>query len=366
MKEDVNIEELFKQKFENFEGQVDPSAWANISQSIGTTGGATGATGAGLSGFAKVAIIVGAAAVTTFSVWYFTNDSTEQPDNENTVLVNHTEDVELNDTEVSDENAEVSSNEISETNSSEDNTTNTNNSEEQLENVVEESNETPGNEDPVKLDLQDPSELVDVNPNDDQQTQKDNTGEESVVDPNKEEVGTIKDPVEIPEIEAAPVIVSVSGNNVTFKANARNHDNVTWNFGDGLSRSGDDVTHVYGKPDVYEVTVEVSNGHGQLNVYTLEVVIEGTSSITKIPNILTPNNDNTNDYFFIESEGLDQFMIKVFDRAGNEVYSSSDPNFRWNGQQKDGSVLKGNYRYILSAIGEDGLTYQTTGSLTIQ
>ena len=58
MKEDINIEELFQQKFENFEGNVSPDVWANISQSIGATTTTTVVT-TGLSTFAKVAIVSG-------------------------------------------------------------------------------------------------------------------------------------------------------------------------------------------------------------------------------------------------------------------------------------------------------------------
>ena len=78
MKENTNIEDLFKDKFDNFEANVDPSVWANVSQSINAGATSAGTAGAGLSGIAKVAIIAAAVTVTSVSVWYFTKDSDEE------------------------------------------------------------------------------------------------------------------------------------------------------------------------------------------------------------------------------------------------------------------------------------------------
>ena len=73
MKDNINIEELFKSKFDNFEGNVDPSAWANIQQGINAAA-VWGTVATGLSGIAKVAIIVGVVSVTAVSAWYFSGD----------------------------------------------------------------------------------------------------------------------------------------------------------------------------------------------------------------------------------------------------------------------------------------------------
>ena len=47
MKDNLNIEELFQDKFSSFEGSVSPDAWANIQQGMNAAGvaGTTAATG---------------------------------------------------------------------------------------------------------------------------------------------------------------------------------------------------------------------------------------------------------------------------------------------------------------------------------
>ena len=115
MKDNINIEELFKDKFEGFEGQVDPSAWANISQSLANGAATTGgAVSGGPSSIAKVAIVAGLVGVTSVTAWYFSsgdnnenivaNDTQEQVENNeesqeddvktmgNNILVNDTND----------------------------------------------------------------------------------------------------------------------------------------------------------------------------------------------------------------------------------------------------------------------------------
>ena len=55
MKDNLNIEQLFRDKFSSFEGEVSPNAWANIQQGLST--GAVVKTG--LSTALKTALISG-------------------------------------------------------------------------------------------------------------------------------------------------------------------------------------------------------------------------------------------------------------------------------------------------------------------
>lgn len=51
-----------------------------------------------------------------------------------------------------------------------------------------------------------------------------------------------------------------------------------------------------------------------------------------VPNVFTPNNDGINDYFKIEyNEGIISSELHIFDRWGNEVFTSFDLNPQWDG-----------------------------------
>jgi len=77
-----------------------------------------------------------------------------------------------------------------------------------------------------------------------------------------------------------------------------------------------------------------------------------------ISNIITPNVDGKNDYFFIKN--LDQFpgtTVKILNRWGLNVYNSSDYKNDWNGDVPDGVYF---YTVSLPGAGEK------TGTVTIQ
>lgn len=69
----------------------------------------------------------------------------------------------------------------------------------------------------------------------------------------------------------------------------------------------------------------------------------------KIPNVLTPNNDHKNDFFFIEGlwEGS---SLEVFNRWGQKVYSTDNYQNDWAGILENGRLLSnGTYFYVLES-----------------
>ena len=50
-----------------------------------------------------------------------------------------------------------------------------------------------------------------------------------------------------------------------------------------------------------------------------------------VPTSFTPNNDGTNDVFRAEGEDLRGFWMKVFNRWGELVFYSEDPDDPWQG-----------------------------------
>src|SRR5687767_4809789 len=78
MKENFNIEELFKDKFENFQPDVNPAAWANIQAGMAAS---TTAAATGVSTAVKIALISGSIAAASVATWYFGFYEPEQPAN---------------------------------------------------------------------------------------------------------------------------------------------------------------------------------------------------------------------------------------------------------------------------------------------
>jgi gliding motility-associated-like protein len=71
-----------------------------------------------------------------------------------------------------------------------------------------------------------------------------------------------------------------------------------------------------------------------------------------IPNVFSPNGDDTNDLFVIKYLGFKPYHLLVYNRWGGIVFESNDRTSHWDGKFKDKEVSDGVYFYILS-IGDD-------------
>lgn len=78
-------------------------------------------------------------------------------------------------------------------------------------------------------------------------------------------------------------------------------------------------------------------------------VLINTSSELIIPNVFTPNEDGTNDEFFILSKGLTDYNLVIVNRWGNPVFETTDPAAVWDGTSGGDPCNEGTYFYILKA-----------------
>ncbi|MEA3495485.1 MAG: PKD domain-containing protein [Bacteroidota bacterium] len=82
------------------------------------------------------------------------------------------------------------------------------------------------------------------------------------------------------------------------------------------------------------------------------VVINNYFSVKiHIPNIFTPEDKNsTNDEFTIENEGVELWDITIFNRWGEKVFESTDPNVHWNGDNMNSgqACAGGTYYYVIN------------------
>ena len=94
------------------------------------------------------------------------------------------------------------------------------------------------------------------------------------------------------------------------------------------------------------------------NTYYDSVLVTKEHCDVMIPNVITPNNDGINDYFYIQ--GLDNYpgtKLTIYDRAGSLVFSSNDYQNNWTGDK----LPNGTYFFIFRF--SDGI--EKHGTLTI-
>ena len=84
-----------------------------------------------------------------------------------------------------------------------------------------------------------------------------------------------------------------------------------------------------------------------------------------IPTGFTPNNDGINDVWSIESTGIREMRLEVYDRWGNTIYSTADKSFVWDGVYKGKRLPMGGYAYRLVLYTDKDAYQETRGVVNI-
>jgi gliding motility-associated-like protein len=136
--------------------------------------------------------------------------------------------------------------------------------------------------------------------------------------------------------------------------------NYTWNFGDGdsLQTLGtESVDHIYDTPGIYEVLLTASNGICQ---DTWTILIEAIPPmVVTPPNVFTPNNDGSNEEYFVNVQYGAQFEAVILNRWGNVMAKLDQLNQGWNGEVDGDEATEGVYFVKYTATDFSGV--QITG-----
>ncbi|HCQ28656.1 MAG TPA: hypothetical protein DIU39_00105, partial [Flavobacteriales bacterium] len=160
-------------------------------------------------------------------------------------------------------------------------------------------------------------------------------------------------------------VLACEGLEVSFINKTNNANFVTWDFGDGETSQEIDPVHTYAFNNNY--TVILSTGvNSKCTTDTVKVIdVKSFDELfdIQISNVLTPNGDGKNDYFKVQIPGKvnECTQITIFNRWGEEVYSSDNYSTQWDGRTPSGKfVPAGTYYYIVDI---NGMDYK--GSITV-
>jgi gliding motility-associated-like protein len=136
------------------------------------------------------------------------------------------------------------------------------------------------------------------------------------------------------------------GNSVQLKATASGGiANIMWSPSAGLDNTK--ILSPTARPDkttLYTLTVQSTNGCISIGTVTVTVLVNIT-----VPNTFTPNSDGINDKWEIKNlTDYPSSYVKVFNRWGAEVYSSSGNAGTWDGTRKGKPLPVGTYYYIIN------------------
>lgn len=94
-------------------------------------------------------------------------------------------------------------------------------------------------------------------------------------------------------------------------------------------------------------------------------ISSGDCGIVFIPNSFSPNGDNKNDSWRVFPYSVSTINVKVFDRWGELIFSSDQPDFSWDGIYGGRYIEQGVYNYFISGIYISGNEYSFRGILIV-
>jgi len=111
--------------------------------------------------------------------------------------------------------------------------------------------------------------------------------------------------------------------------------------------------HDFPETKTYSVKLKVSSNGGCTCEDSIQVI--GIKSVLWAPSFFSPNGDTLNDEFLVAYSSIDPKSYKcvIFNRWGNVVFSSTDPNKGWDGNIHGKPAAVGTYYYVITAIGTD-------------
>ena len=134
---------------------------------------------------------------------------------------------------------------------------------------------------------------------------------------------------------------------------------ITYGWGTGEATS--DIYNL--AKGTYSLLIEDANGCS-LPLEFIEVNFDGYNGCIEIPSGFTPNNDNAHDEWVIY--GLSDFpdvLVKVYNRWGQELFSSSGYDFPWDGKHNGVDLPTATYYYVIELNESDKVF---NGTVTIK
>lgn len=133
---------------------------------------------------------------------------------------------------------------------------------------------------------------------------------------------------------ASPSVTTIFDPYINF-LNQSSADAVWWqyDFNDGNNSNQSFTGNLYQTYGNYNVRLVVTNNFGCVDT-SYQLVIINPEFRFWPPNAFTPNNDNLNDTFLPICVGTENYELKIYDKWGENIFTTKDYMQGWNGKFK--------------------------------
>lgn len=112
--------------------------------------------------------------------------------------------------------------------------------------------------------------------------------------------------------------------------------------------------------------VTVTNSNGCENTDSVHVELDSPSYIRDLPNVFTPNGDNVNEVLELDHKNVVDFNLQIFNRWGNLLFETNDPDDSWDGDTKGKPSNDGVYFYkVVYQLDCESTVFEKQGFVTV-
>lgn len=174
------------------------------------------------------------------------------------------------------------------------------------------------------------------------------------------------------EFEIKPRLIYIPGGILYTDNRSFNATRFQWDFGDGSTTTEFEPEHKYQEEGFYTVKLIAFNQYecADTTIQENSVKVEKGGQVL-IPNAFSPGqgssggNDGKNDVFLPLTRGVAEFELLIFNRWGELLFESRDPEFGWDGTYKGKPCQQDVYIYKLAASYETGERVVRVGDVNL-
>lgn len=155
---------------------------------------------------------------------------------------------------------------------------------------------------------------------------------------------------------------------VVFRNTSIGDEQKKWNWSfinnEGFKSDKETCTYTFKDAGIYPVVLMVTNVWGCKDTVIKTITVDEDFNMF-VPNVFTPNGDGHNDIFIPVMRGVKFYDIMIFDRWGEMIFRTVDPQQGWDGHYKGQMCQNGVYSWKINVSTKSGNMKQLNGHVTI-
>ena len=179
------------------------------------------------------------------------------------------------------------------------------------------------------------------------------------------------------DFDVKPKLVNIPGGILYTKNQSLQATSYEWDFGDGTISLAPQPQHIYQKEGDYTIQLVAYNQFGCSDTTRLDNAVRvQKGGQVLIPNAFSPDLSGSsvgggdpsvgkNDIFLPITQGVVEFDMMIFNRWGELMFHSSDPNFGWDGYYNGKLCQQDVYMYKITARYENGERFVRVGDVNL-